>query len=49
MQFKEKNLSSFLVSLDQQLTWKEYIKLTGNKIAKNIGILNKARPFFTPT
>ena len=26
------------------LKWKEYIKLTDNKIAKNIGILYKARP-----
>ena len=27
----------------EYLTWKEYIKLTENKIAKNIGILYKAR------
>ena len=31
--------------LDQHLTWKEYINLTENKIAKNIGILYKARPY----
>ena len=31
------------VLLDQHLTWKEPIKLTDNKIAKNIGILHKAR------
>ena len=33
------------VLLDQHLTWKEHIKLTENKIAKNIGILYKARPY----
>ena len=32
------------VLLDQNLTWKEPIKLTENKIAKSIGILYKARP-----
>ena len=31
------------VLLDQHLTWKEHIKLTENKIAKNTGILYKAR------
>ena len=30
---------------DQHLAWKEYIKLTESKIAKNIGILYKARPY----
>ena len=29
------------VLLDQHLTWREHIKLTGKKIAKNIGILYK--------
>ena len=29
----------------EHLTWKEYIKLTENKIAKNIGILYKARSY----
>ena len=33
------------VLLDQHLTWKEHIKLTENKIAKNIGILYKVRPY----
>ena len=30
---------------DQHLTRKEHIKLTENKIAKNIGVLYKARPY----
>ena len=33
------------VLLDQHLTWKEHTKLIENKIAKNIGILYKARPY----
>ena len=33
------------VLLDQHLTWKEHIKLTENKIARNIGTLYKARPY----
>ena len=33
------------VLLDQELTWKKYIKLTENKIAKNIGILYEARSY----
>ena len=33
------------VLLDQHLTWKEHIKLTENKTAKNIGILYKVRPY----
>ena len=33
------------VSLDQTLTWKEHIKLTEYKIAKNIAILYKTRPY----
>ena len=33
------------VLLDQNLTWKERIKLTENKIAINIGILYEARPY----
>ena len=31
--------------LEQHLTWKEHIKLTENKIAKNIGTLYKARHY----
>ena len=33
------------VLLDENLTWKEHIKHTENKIAKNLGRLYKARPF----
>ena len=34
------------VLLDENLNWKEYIKYTENKIAKNLRLLYKARPFF---
>ena len=33
------------VLLDENLKWKEHIKHTENKIAKNVGLLYKARPF----
>ena len=33
------------VLLDENLNWKEHIKHTENKIAKNVGLLYKARPF----
>ena len=33
------------VLLNQHLTWKEHIRLTENKIAKNIAKLYKARPY----
>ena len=33
------------VLLDKNLNWKEHIKYTENKIAKNLGPLYKARPF----
>ena len=33
------------VLLDENLNWKEHIKYTVNKIAKNLGLLYKARPF----
>ena len=42
---KEESIKFLGVLLDQHLTWKEHIKLTENKIAKNIGILYKARPY----
>ena len=32
------------VLLDENLNWKEHIKYTENKIAKNLGLLYKARP-----
>ena len=41
---REESIKFLGVLLDQHLTWKEHIKLTENKIAKNIGILYKARP-----
>ena len=34
-----------VVLLDENLYWKEHIKYTENKIAKNLGLLYKARPF----
>ena len=33
------------VLLDENLNWKEHIKCTKIKIAKNLGLLYKARPF----
>ena len=42
---REESIKFLGVLSDQHLTWKEHIKLTGNKIAKNIGILYKARPY----
>ena len=33
------------VLLDENLNWKEHIKYTENKMAKNLGLLYKARPF----
>ena len=33
------------VLLDENLNWEEYIKYTENKIAKNLGLLYKTRPF----
>ena len=39
----EESVKFLGVLLDQHLTWKEHIKRTENKIAKNIGILYKAR------
>ena len=34
------------VLLDENLNWKKHIKYTENKIAKNLGLLCKPRPFF---
>ena len=42
---REESIKFLGVLLDQHLTLKEHIKLTENKIAKNIGILYKARPY----
>ena len=33
------------VLLDENLDWKEHIKHAEKKIAKNVGLLYKARPF----
>ena len=42
---REESIKFLGVLSDQHLTWKEYIKLTENKTAKNIGILYKAKPY----
>ena len=42
---REESIKFLGVLLDQHLTWKEHVKLTENKIAKNKGILYKARPY----
>ena len=42
---REESIKFLGVLLDQHLTWKEHKKLTENKIAKNISILYKARPY----
>ena len=31
--------------LDENLSWKEHLKLTENKIAKNTGLIYKAKPY----
>ena len=41
---REESIKFLGVLIDQHLTWKEHIKLTENKIAKNIDILYEARP-----
>ena len=33
------------VLLDEHLSWKEHIRYTENKIAKNIGLLYRAKPY----
>ena len=35
------------VVLDENLSWKDHIKYTENKISKNIGILHKARDYLS--
>ena len=35
--------------LYENLNWKEHIKYTENKIAKNLGLIYKARPFLNRT
>ena len=31
--------------MNQNLSWKEHLKLTENKVAKNIGLIYKAKPY----
>ena len=45
IKYKEKIYEFIGVLLDQDLTRKEQIKLTENKIAKNIGIFYEARSY----
>ena len=33
------------VILDESLTWRNYIHTVENKVSKNLGILNKAKPY----
>ena len=42
---REKFIKFLGVLLDENLNWKEHIKYTENKIAKNLVVLFKARPF----
>ena len=42
---REESVKFLGVLLDQHLTWEEHIKLTKNKIPRNIGILYEARPY----
>ena len=42
---REEWIKFYGVLLEQHLTWKEHIKLIVNKIAKNIDMLYKVRPF----
>ena len=33
------------ILLDEDLSWKEHLKYTENKVAKNIGLIYKAKPY----
>ena len=33
------------IRLDENLSWKEHLKLTENKIAKNAGLIYKSKPY----
>ena len=35
------------VFLDENLSWKDHIRHTENKIAKNIGLLFRSKPYLT--
>ena len=45
MLLRGKNLLNSRSTTDKNLDWKEHIKYTENKIAKNLGLLYKVRPF----
>ena len=43
---EKQDFTKFLrVLLDENLNWKKHIKYTENKIAKNLGLIYKIRPF----
>ena len=42
---KQEFIKFFGVLLDENLNWKEYIKCIENKIAKNLSLFYKSRPF----
>ena len=42
---KQEFIKFLRVLLDENLNWKEHVKHTENKIAKNLGLLYQARPF----
>ena len=45
-EIKRASYTKFIgVLLDENLSWKEYLKYTENKIAKSIGLMYKAKPF----
>ena len=45
-EIKRTSYTKFLgVLLDENLSWKEHLKYTQNKIAKSIGLMYKAKPF----
>ena len=43
---KRRASTKFLgILLDEILSWKEHLKLTKNKVAKNIGLIYKTKPY----
>ena len=43
---KRQSSITFLgILLDENLSWKKHLKLTKNKVAKNIGLICKAKPY----
>ena len=41
----QSSIKSLGILLDENLAWKEYLNLTENKIAKNIWLIYKAKPY----